>query len=861
MDNKKYFVFISYSSKDNEDDNKWAEWLRHELDHWHLPTTYHGRKPVQENLREVFRDRDGFCAGKEWDKQVEPILKESQNLIVICSPNAAKSEAVNKEVEFFINQGKEYSIFPFIVEGDCPAECFPRALKHSIVGGDVNKDGGRDAAFIKVVAGMLGVDFSDLYNRYELDKAEQERIEREKKEKLQISQSRFLAEKANSLVVEGDSYTASLLALEALPQIEDKDPRPYVPSAEFALRNAVRKEQAVLRGHGNWVSTIAISNDDKWIISGSHDNTIRVWERASGACRYVLDGYVGVISSVQVSSDCKYIVSGGDKTIKIWSLETGHFVRDLAKYNAFISGVAISPDNTYVYSALQNGVIEKLDFSTGETLLKFEGHAKHITSMSLSHDGQLIVSTAGDNTVKIWDAFSGEIIQDIKVASPDQACFNSNDTRVIVSASYGKVIIYDVYSGEQTQLISVAGKNSFIEALIFSPTDKYVLTGELDNSVSGEIKIWDTQNGELIQTLKGHTSAVDALVFSNDGKYLISGSKDKTLRIWEFNVSDRQKQTKRRLFFTPPTVVSKAVFTSGGDIIASYWDNTLKLWDSGLTYCKIKLEGHTSHVTSFSMSSDEELLASVSSDKTIRVWNIITGKEEKRIWDPARELQSVAFSPDGRLLIASCDNDIKMWNTQSYHLMGVLSGHSEYICHAIFSKDGKYIVSGSFDKSIKVWNTTNGIIEKTLAGHTGAVNHVAVFIKGDNMLIASGSSDETVKIWNGKTGELLNTLEGHKNVVEYVSFSPEGEYLLSASSDIRIWDTNTGELIDILEGHKDLIHSVEFSKDSRRILSASGDGLIKLWDFPSVQDLIDSTKERFINRQLTQEERKKYYLE
>jgi hypothetical protein len=129
---------------------------------------------------------------------------------------------VNKEVELFINQGKEDSIFPFIIEGDSPNDCFPPALKHSKVGGDVNKDGGRDKAFIKVVAGMLGVNFDDLYNRYELEKAEQARLEREKREKLQIAQSRFVAEKAKKLIKEGDSYLARKLAIEVLPKDLDK---------------------------------------------------------------------------------------------------------------------------------------------------------------------------------------------------------------------------------------------------------------------------------------------------------------------------------------------------------------------------------------------------------------------------------------------------------------------------------------------------------------------------------------------------------------------------------------------------------------------------------------------------------------
>ena len=243
---KEYFVFISYSSLDNE----WAIWLRHELEHYHLPASFNGRKDVRDNLRKVFRDRDELSAGPEWDEQVSRALAATNNLIVICSPNAAKSEAVNKEVEAFIALGKEDHIFPFIVEGDKPEDCFPPALKHSKLGGDVNKDGGRDSAFVKVVAGMLKVGFPSLWDRYEKEKAEEERKIREQRDMLLIMQSRFLAEKANDLVEQGDSYTARLLALEALPKDLENPDRPYVPEAEAALLKSNLNNSYILHSLG-----------------------------------------------------------------------------------------------------------------------------------------------------------------------------------------------------------------------------------------------------------------------------------------------------------------------------------------------------------------------------------------------------------------------------------------------------------------------------------------------------------------------------------------------------------------------------------------------------------------------------------
>ena len=175
---KEYFAFISYKSEDVE----WAMWLQHELEHYRLPASFNGRTDIRQELRPVFRDIDELSAGN-LPEQIKQALENSQNLIVVCSPQAATSHWVNQEVETFISLGRTDRIFPFIVEGNSPKEFFPPSLlalpeNEERLGGDASKQG-RDVAFVKVVAGMLGLGFDDLWNRYEREKAEEERKQRE----------------------------------------------------------------------------------------------------------------------------------------------------------------------------------------------------------------------------------------------------------------------------------------------------------------------------------------------------------------------------------------------------------------------------------------------------------------------------------------------------------------------------------------------------------------------------------------------------------------------------------------------------------------------------------------------------------
>ena len=173
---KEYFAFISYQ----REDEKWAKWLAHELEHYHLPTTLNG-KDLPKNLRPIFRDVDELSAGN-LPEQIYHALSISKNLIVVCSPHSAKSEWVNKEIEDFIKikGGKASNIYPFIVEGvpfskDTDKECFPEKLRklpenEERLGGNVNEQGGRDAAVVKIIAGMLGIGFDSLWQKYEREK-------------------------------------------------------------------------------------------------------------------------------------------------------------------------------------------------------------------------------------------------------------------------------------------------------------------------------------------------------------------------------------------------------------------------------------------------------------------------------------------------------------------------------------------------------------------------------------------------------------------------------------------------------------------------------------------------------------------
>lgn len=171
----KYYAFISYK----REDEKQAKWLQNKLEHYKLPTVVRTENPsLPETIYPIFRDTTDLSGGF-LARAIEDALKSSKYLIVVCSPRAAQSQWVCKEVQYFIDSGREKYIIPFIIDGEpnsknIAEECFPENLRNlsgekEILGINISEMG-RDAAAIKVVARMFDLRFDTLWQRYERSK-------------------------------------------------------------------------------------------------------------------------------------------------------------------------------------------------------------------------------------------------------------------------------------------------------------------------------------------------------------------------------------------------------------------------------------------------------------------------------------------------------------------------------------------------------------------------------------------------------------------------------------------------------------------------------------------------------------------
>ena len=375
---RKYFAFISYK----REDEKWAKWLQHKLEHYRLPVNVRKENPsLPQTIRPVFKDTSELAAGVLAD-EIQEALENSNHLIVVCSPRAAQSKWVGNEVKTFIDMGRTDKIIPFIIGGtpfsDNPEdECFPSVLlnlpkEQELLGVNINEMG-RDAAVVKVVSRMFDVKFDTLWQRHE-----KERRKRRswiiafvataflcistiaywmyvQNNKMLENRNRFIAEKALSLAKNGHSQTAYMLLLEAL------DSGPYVEELEYALRSLISCEIMTIDEHTANVNSAFYGNDGKSIVSASNDSTIRVWDANTGIEVKRFKGHFGKVRFASFNKEALFIASASDdKSIRIWDINNNCLIKVL------------------------------------------EGHGDWTNSANFSPDGKHVVSTSHDNTARIW---------------------------------------------------------------------------------------------------------------------------------------------------------------------------------------------------------------------------------------------------------------------------------------------------------------------------------------------------------------------------------------------------------------------------------------------------------------------------
>jgi hypothetical protein len=564
----KYWAFISYSHRDTA----WAEWVHRRLESYNVPGDLIGRTsrdgPLPHRLIPVFRDRDELSAVHDLGLYIKSSLALSRHLVVICSPNSAHSPYVDGEIRYFKSLGREDRVHCLIVDGepgDTARECFPEAVRFHVgpdeqllpepaspIAADARPQGdGRNNAFVKLLAGILNVNYDDLVRR-EKRRALRRRIEMSALAALvvlffgglwhyeeQSKQQEKFAEYVQDAKQAEDNGTLKPTCFflaeagDLLGNRQCNDPD-WQKNFSHAARGLI-KEYAVLKGHQHWVCHCVFSPDGSELLSCAWDSTVRTWKMAD------LPNVTGrpVHTFKEKSSDvflCANYNPVGDAIVCAtwWSalawvtdLDGDLMGRIIDDHRGRVNYVEFNSDGTQILTASDDCTARTWD-THGNPIRTFTGHKAGVKTAVFNANGSRILTAGFDGLAIIWDTKTGHQIRSVKTGDQLNCAEFSPDGKTFVTAGLdGKARLWSSSTGDHPFLLFREHHGRINSAQFDHRGDRVVTTSD-----DGTAKVWNVKDGSLVASLEGHTGAVLWATFSNDDKVVATSGKDKTIRIW-----------------------------------------------------------------------------------------------------------------------------------------------------------------------------------------------------------------------------------------------------------------------------------------------------------------------------------------
>ncbi|TFI51141.1 hypothetical protein BLD44_027820 [Mastigocladus laminosus UU774] len=578
--------------------------------------------------------------------------------------------------------------------------------------------------------------------------------------------------------------------------------------------------------HTGWVYCLTFSIDGQMLISGSDDQTIKLWDINSGQCQQTLLSKLWVTA---LNCNNQTLVNGSaEQIIQLWDINTGQLFRSLYGHEGWVWSVVLSPDGQTLASCGADQTIKLWNLNTGQCLKTLHGHEDIVCDVVFTQDGQTLISGSSDRTVRLWNVQTGECIQILQGHTDSVWSVSLGMKRSAVSVGINEAESDDF---ALTNEIAVTQEPFILDHLLLASA-----------GADHRIKLWDISTGQVIKTLQGHSYGISSIVFSADSQILISKDVGQTIKLWNIQTG----QCFKTFQGYSGGVWSIALSPDGQTIIGSGEDQMVKLWNIRSSKCLKVFKGHNNWVMSVAFSPDGQTIASCGADRLVRLWDVHTGQCLKTFEGHSRWVLKVVYSSDGKIL-ASCGEDqlIRFWDIQTGKCVQTLRGHAGLVTSIVYSPDGHTFASSGTDRIVRIWDLSTGQCLKVLKDHTNWIR--AILYHPNGQTLASSGEDHLVRIWDVSTGQCMKVLHGHTNSVMTIAYSPDGRFLASGSTDrtIRVWDANTGQCLQVLKEHTKRVYSVAFtilhgavsSKVNTVLASSSEDQTLRFWDVETGQCL------------------------
>lgn len=614
---------------------------------------------------------------------------------------------------------------------------------------------------------------------------------------------------ANGDVTVWNLGSAMPRALAALPAVKPIEPQPVVPKEAAEMTDEDTPASPVLSPNGSVATAAALSPNGKLLaVNGTSDGrpSILVRDLTTGELLHTLTGHFESITSLAFTADNRRLLSGSlDQTVRVWDFADEKFPESISfgGHAAAIEGVAFNSDGSLAASCATDNSVHLWNTTTGKVTQSFVGHTAAVVGVAVTPNNAQVITASADKTIRVWTVADGKVARTITAATPITRMTVSRDAaQIAVSHPDNSIAVYNAADGVLRQ--SMTGHEASVLSLSFSPDGTRLVSTDAERTI-----VWAAAGGRVLEILPSDVGISTVTYGPTPGEVIVAradtGIDLHTLR-FKVALGDMQK------------AVTSVQYLGDTAVLTSSLDGSVRRFTPANGQ-QVFAAMHGAEVNDAAVSPNGQLIASAGADMTVKLWTATNGAAQPNpvLAGFTGPVTQVEFSPDSSRLIASgAAKEVRVFHSATRTLEQTLTAHTGVVTSLASAGDGQPIVL-----SVAVDGLLRSPISqrRRLAGHTMPLTSIAE-LPGVLPQIVTGSLDGTVRQWNLATGAVVRSMN-HGAPVTDVAAHPDGLRIASTSENntARLWNAANGASLAVLKG--DIRSINKLARDERELALTS----------------------------------------